>query len=257
MQRNRRVNVNRAIVISLMVLGVFCIILSAFYSSSYLAIIGVSFIFWGGILLYITPSKHVPITFLTASTAVSTSNIERLLTELKTDEKAVYLPPKNLEDAESSLIFIPKAHNQPLPTPQETKTASVFNEKQGCLFLTPPGSALTKLYEQRLGNSFTKIAPKDIQKNLSKLLVEDFGIAEHIEMQIQNNRISVEIKGSIFREDCQETQKYPLMHTSIGCLLSSSLGCVLAKATGKSITIESEEHPDIKTTKIRYQILEE
>ena len=208
-----------------MMLGTFCIILSAFYASSYLAIIGVSFIFWGGILMYVTPSKHVPITFLTASTAASASNIERLLTELKSNEKGIYLAPKNLQDAESSLIYVPKAKNQNLPSPQETQTTSIFRAKQDSLFLTPPGFALVKLFEGKLGNSFTKISLKDLQKTLSKLLIEDFGIAENIELQIQKSKITVEIKGSIFREDCQETQKYPLTHNSIGCLFSSSLAC--------------------------------
>jgi hypothetical protein len=255
MQKIRSLKANHAIVIPLIMLGIICVILSTFYTSAYLAIVGVSFIFWGGILLYISPSKQVPIAFLTASTAISASNIERLLTELKSGEKAIYLPPKSIDDAETSTIFIPKKQNQALH--KEAKTTSIFTNEQEGLFLTPPGFALIKTFEQKLGSSFTKTTVKDLQKNLSKLLIEDFGIAENIEMLIQDKKIIMEIKGSIFSEDSLETRKYPLTHNSIGCLLSSSIAAVLAKTTGKPVIIENEEHLDIKTTKITYQILEE
>jgi hypothetical protein len=256
MQKNRRMKANRTLIIPIL-LGITCIILSALYTSSYLAILGVSLIFWCGILLYITHSKQVPITFLIASTAANTSNIERLLTELKSKKKAIYLSPKNLEDAASALVFIPKTQKQTLPSTKETKTPLIFNEKKDGLFLTTSATALIKLYEQKLGKSFTKIPLKDLLKVLSKLLVEDFGIAENIEMQIQPSKITVEIKGSIFREDCHETQKYPLTHNSVGCLLSSSFAGILTKSSGKPVTIESEENLDLQTSRIIYQILEE
>ncbi len=88
-------------------LGLSLVIASAIYASSFLAILGLAIIFWACILLYITPVKHVPLTLLQASADSSTSNIERVITELNLTEKAVYLPPKNLKNIDSSLIFIP------------------------------------------------------------------------------------------------------------------------------------------------------
>lgn len=67
---------------------------SAFYASYFIAIFEVSLIFWGAILLYITPDKHVPLSLLNASAKANASNIERILTELNLSEKGVYLPPK-------------------------------------------------------------------------------------------------------------------------------------------------------------------
>jgi hypothetical protein len=257
MQRKRRIYVNQAIVVPILIMGFFCVIFSAVYTSSYLAILGVSFIFWGSILLYVTPSKQIPITFLTASITSNTSNMERLLTELKYDGKAVYLSPKNLKDAESSLIIIPKIRNQTLPQLEEMTLDRIFDEQIGSLFLTPPGSGLTKIFEQKLGESFTKIDLRNLEKTLSKLLVEDLGIMENLQIEVNNNKIIIEVNGNILEKICLENEKYPYSHNSIGCLLSSSLACVLAKTSGKCISIENEEHPNAKTTKISYQILEE
>jgi hypothetical protein len=248
---------NVATILAIVTLGVGLIVISAIYVSSFLAIVGVAIIFWGSILLYITPDKQVTITFLTASTETNMSNTERVLSEFKFTEKGIYLPPKNLQDTESSLVFIPSISEQALPKPEETKMTDLFTDKHDGLFLTPPGFALSKIFEQKLGVSFTKTDLPFLQKNLSKLLTEDLGITENIDIQIQNNKISLEISGSIFKEDKQENQKFQQTHNTVGCLLSSSLACALAKATGKPITIKSEEQSrDGKITKIEYQIME-
>lgn len=213
-------------------------------------------IFWGSILLYVAPSKHVPVAFLTASTATGMSNIERILSELKYTQKAIYLPPKNLQDIESSLAFIPRTSNQNLPTMVKTEETELLCDGPDGLFLTPPGSSLSKIYEEKIGLSFTKLNPKDLQRTLAKVLTEDLEIVEDLEIEIQDNEITLEIKGSIFDQDCQETQKYPQAHATLGCLLSSSLACALAKASGKPIVIDAEERSaDRKMTRIRFRLL--
>ena len=258
MKKIRKISINKVAVSALLAMGIAGVVLSAFYASSFLAILGVSFIFWGGILLYIAPLKHVPITFLTASNTANLSNIERILSEIKFAEKGIYLPPKNLPDVDSSLLFIPKISKQALPKPEEIAMTELSSKKHDCLFLTPPGFALTKLFEQKQGFSFTKIDLPYLQKNLSKLLTGQLEITENLEIRTQNNKIIFEIRGSIFKDDCQETQKLQQTHNAVGCLLSSSLACVLAKVTGKAIVIENEEQSeDGKITKIEYRILEE
>ena len=62
-----------------LIIGVALIVLSALNSSSFLAIFGVTIIFWGAIFLYVTPSKHVPLTLLNASAEAAADNIERLI----------------------------------------------------------------------------------------------------------------------------------------------------------------------------------
>ena len=124
MPEPKRKNFSRIIIFTMLSLGVVIVATSAFYSSTYLALLGVAINFWGVILLYVTPSKHVPLTLLNASAEATSANIERLISELNLSEKGVYLPPKNLKNTESSLIFIPKTSKTPLP--QTKKLARSF-----------------------------------------------------------------------------------------------------------------------------------
>ena len=241
----------------LLAVGLFFIALSIYNGLSIFAIIGTSLLFWSSILLYIRPSRLIPITYLTTSTATAMSNIERLLTQLQTTKKGIYLPPKNLQDIESSLVYLPKTPKQDLPQNREPQTTLFCEEDKG-LLLTPPGAVLTKLYEQTAGTSFLKADFTYIQTKIPELLTEKLEIAENVEIEKENNKITINITGNIFQDDCRESQKCPQAHYAVGCLLSSSLACVLAKAIGKPVTIESEEHQeDKKQTKIEYRVMEE
>jgi hypothetical protein len=121
MHKNKQMQAVRIATYAMFALGIALIALSAFYVSSFLVILGLAVVFWGGVFLYITPVLHVPLDLLEASANVSENNIERVLGELDLSEKGVYLPPKNLKNSESSLIFIPiPPHVTELLTRQET-----------------------------------------------------------------------------------------------------------------------------------------
>jgi hypothetical protein len=242
---------------AMLALGISLVIVSVFYISSFLALLGTAISFWAVILLYITPAKHVPLTLLNASTNANSGNIERLLAELDLTEKGVYLPPKNLKNIESSLIFIPQKAKTPLPTPEET-TEKLYSKQKNGVLITPPGLALSQLFEQEYGSSFTKAGLKHLQSTLPKLLVENLELSENAEMGFEGNTITVEILGSVFNSVCHETDNQPRTHVQVGCLLSSALACIFAKTTGKPITIQNETQTlENKTTTIEYRIEEE
>ena len=235
--------------------GALLVIVSAFYVSSIIAIIGLAIIFWGAILLYITPVKHVPLTLLNSSAYDSSGIIERVLVELNLTEKGVYLPPRNIKNSDSSLLFIPETPKTPLPNKEEINE-KLYNQQKTGILLTPPGFALSKLFEKQLGMSFIGTDLADLKFKLPKLLIDELEIAENVEVQTQTNIITIQMTNNIFQTVCQETK--PQTHTNVGCLLTSALACVLAKTTGKPITIQNEiNSPDTKTTTIKYRIEEE
>jgi hypothetical protein len=53
-------------------------------------------------------------------------------------------------------MFIPSKNNKALPKPEEINEEKLFSENPEGLFITPPGLALSKLFEKELGTSFTK-----------------------------------------------------------------------------------------------------
>lgn len=239
----------------LLVLGAALVAVSAFYASAFLVAAGACAVFWGIVLLYITPARHVLLTLLNAVSKSNVSNIERLLTELKLTEKAIYLPPKSLKQIESSLIYIPEIADAKLPTPEETTTEKLYGEHQKGVFLTPPGLGLSELFEEALGTSFTKIDLERLRKNLSSLLVTDLEIVTSAEINVENNVIMVELTGNVFEYLCEQTDLFPQTHRQVGCILASSFACSFAKATGKPITIQGETHDlSTKTLIIKYLI---
>ena len=256
MPRQKRKAFSQIIIFAMLSLGIGIVAVSAFYASSFLALLGAVLIFWGVILLYVTPSRHMLLTLLNASDEATSANIERLIWELNLSEKGVYLPPQNLKNNESSLVFIPETPKTPLPTPEETNEKLLTNEKTGA-FVTPPGSSLSRLFERELGFSFTKTDLNQIQNKLPKLLVEDLELAGNAEIQIQSNAVTMEITGSTLDEIYRQTDSHPKTHMQVGCLLSSAIACALAKATGKPVTIQNEtRNQETKTTHIEYQIFE-
>jgi hypothetical protein len=236
--------------------GVVMIVLSALDGSSFLAILGVSVAFWSALLLFFTPTKHTFLALLKASASAGGSNIERSLIEFNSAEKGVYLPPQNLRDFESSLVFLPKTSQIPLPEANETSD-KLFAEKKTGLFLTPPGLALSVMFENELGLSFRKISLPQMQTMITKL-IHNLKFAENAQVRIQDKAITLEVTGSIFNALCQETRNsQPRTHLQVGCILVSAFACAFAKASDKPITIQKDTlNPETKTLVVEYRMEE-
>lgn len=257
MFKKKLITLNQVATIFLSILGLALVIISMFYVSSILAILGVALFLGGIVFLYVAPTMHVPLSMLNAEAEVNTSNIERIINESGTFQTGIYLPPKNLKNAESSMVFVPQKPKVMLPSPDEITNGLTTNQKDG-LLIVPPGSALSGLFEKELGCSFLKTTLVQLQVNIPELLVESLELAEKAEIQIQDSIVTVQITGSVLDEICRQTDYQPKTHKQVGCLLSSAIACAIAKASGKPVTIQNEsrnQKPQIN--QITYQILEE
>jgi len=261
----------------LLALGLIALALSIIYASSILSFIGLGLTFWGALTLYIASEKYVKQTLLDHTITPSLANLNQILTELKYEGKAIYLPPKYLKDFETTKIYIPKNKNTNLPTPetiqqQENKT---FLKNPEAALITPPGLALSKLFENTLGKTFIVVNIEYLQQNLPKLFIEDLEIAEDLEIriephkiakkladsasvtQLKNDIIHVKITNSIYTDTCKQTRKLSHICGAIGCPVCSAIACALTKATGKAIIIEKiQPSADGKIIEATYQVLE-
>ncbi|MGA2682388.1 MAG: hypothetical protein ABSF44_11395 [Candidatus Bathyarchaeia archaeon] len=239
-----------------LITGVIMIVFSALDGSSFLAILGVSVAFWSALLLFFTPTKHTFLALLKASASAGGSNIERSLIEFNSPERGVYLPPQNIRNFESSLVFVPKTAQMALPKANETSD-KLFAEKKNGLFLTPPGLALSMMFERELGLSFRKISLPQMQTIITKL-IRNLKFAENAQVRIEDKVITLEVTGSIFNALCQETRdSQPRTHLQVGCILVSAFACALAKASDKPITIQKDTlNPETKTLVVEYRMEE-
>jgi len=261
----------------LLALGLIALAFSIIYTSSILAFIGLGLTFWGALTLYITTEKYVKEILLNSTLLPTLANMDKILTELGYQGKAVYLPPKYLKDPETSKVYIPKNKNARLPTPEEIQQQEdkIFLKNPEAALIIPPGFSLSKLFEKTLGTSFTKVDLEYIQQNLSKLFIEDLEIAENIEIQTKpskaakeltdsvsliqskNDTIHVKIANSIYKDICKEARSLKHICGSIGCPLCSAIACALTKATGKPIVMETlQTSEDGKIIEATYRVLE-
>ena len=241
---------------ALLILGSVCLIASAFNGSYMLSFIGLGLAFWGALLLFLMPSKYVKLEMLTATSASSLANIERILNNTEPKAKGVYLPPKLLRDYESSLVFVPVKESEQLPKREEISEDRLQSKTLKTLFLTPPGLSLSKLLEKHLGKSFTETNVGELQQLLPKLF-EELEITKNTVLRVEGGNVSVELRNHIFKDLCAETSRLKRTHETVGCPLASAIACALAKATGKPVTIEKEETSPDQTTTIKYNVLED
>lgn len=246
------------IAVVLLISGLSSLATSIMYTSSILAFIGLSLTFWGALLFYIAPSKRVKLDLLNSTTLSSLQNIDLMITELDCKGKGIYLPPKYTKGMESEKVFLSAKDETTVPSLEEIKEERVFMKNPNGVCLTPPGLALTKLFEKELGTDFTKADIEYLRAKLPQLFIEDLEIAEDLQIETENTLINVEIKGSIYENLCKETRKFQKICNLIGCPLTSSLACALTKASGKPVIIQKEEtNQENRTVKIQYRILEE
>jgi hypothetical protein len=253
---SEREHINRTIALMMLVLGLVSLLGSAAYNSYVASVIGLGLTFWGALLLYLVPSKRVRLDLLTATGTSSFADIERILTTSGSTAKGVYLPPKLLEDYQSSLVFVPATAEAALPKREEVDTEKLYSKKPDGIYLTPPGLALLRLFEKELNVSFTGTDLKYLQKELPRLF-EKLEISKDTNIEANGTTATVRITKHIFIHLCEETAKLRRANETLGSPLSSALACVLAKATGKPIVIQKEETTQDQTTTIEYRMLED
>ena len=243
---------------TLLILGPVSLAGSILSNSSILAFIGLGLTFWGALLLYIRPERYVKSSLLNSTTLSTITTLNQIIEAYNPKGRPVYLPPKSLEELKTGKTFISSTKKLAIPSADELATEKIFLNNPDGLLLTPPGVALTNLYEDTLGTSFTRLDLADLQNTLPKLFIEDLEIAKNLETTIKDQQIHIKITEPVYQDFCQQAQKLPHLCHSLGCPLCSSLAIALTRTTGKPITIENTQpSKDGKLIETSYRIVEE
>jgi hypothetical protein len=271
-----RINQVQAVSFSMLFAGVVALVVSFCYSSSVLALAGLSLMFWGGLLLYIRPEEQARKTLISAALLPSLVTLEQMLEELNFSGDAVYLPPKYFENPEDTRVYVAKRKVASLPTPEQTQKAGdrLFIKENSGILLKPPGAELARMFEKTLGKSFTRVDLEYLQQNLPKLFIEDLEIAENLRIETSPEEgatrhpdsstpagadvgtVHVRITDPVCREICRESSRLVQVCSKIGCPVCSSIACALTKATGEAVMMESAQFSkDGKTVEVTYRIL--
>ena len=242
----------------LLVLGLLSLFFSVIYEHSILAFIGLGLTFWGALLLFVRSVRYVKSSLLDSTTLSTFTTINQIINESNLEGKAIYLPPRHLEEIKSGKVFIPSKKGVFIPPPEELAEEKIFLKNPMGICLTAPGVSLANLFEETLGTSFTKLNLDQLENNLPKLFIEDLEIAENLEINRKGNQIRIKITGSVYQDFCQQIQKLPKICGSLGCPLCSSLAVALTRATGKPIVIEkTKPSQNGKSIKAYYLIIKD
>ncbi|MEJ2242715.1 MAG: hypothetical protein P8Y18_11335 [Candidatus Bathyarchaeota archaeon] len=216
--------------------GAVSLIVSIVSVSQILAFIGLSLIFWGGILLYVKPEGYAKQVLLDATMFPTLENLDQMINELGYKGEVIYLPPKYLRDPENYKAYLSKNQREKTPEPNlilKQKNQLFLKNPEAILF-TPPGAKLTKLFENRLGINFS--------------LVSIIGKKDHA-------IIKVRIINSIFKDIIKENPKLFQISHKIGPPIISAIACALAKTTGKPVNIaDIQSYKDANLTTITYKV---
>jgi hypothetical protein len=237
-------NLVKPALFSVISIGAITLVISISYSSSFLAIFGFALVFWGTVLFYVIPPDR-PI-FLPSS-----ENIEKIIIKYDLTGKGVYLPSNKL--SESGIVFIPKSNFSLNELERRGLTANKIS-KWG-VYISAPGHALCKTFEQQIGMPFTRIKIEKFQTIISKILVDDFALASSVSVQKDETIISIGITGNMLEHVCENTNNQPRTHRQVGCLLASAIACALAKVTGEPVTIQSDISMQARGTLMQFQIV--
>jgi hypothetical protein len=236
--------------------GVLAFVLSIIFNSSVLAFIGLGCIFWAAIFAYVRPEKRIKKTLMDSAILPLLENTDTYLSESGCYGKGVYLPPKFLKDAESSVVLVPSTSGNGLLRSENVNIEEIKSMTTHCVFIVPPGKALSRLFEEELHTSFIKTSLNYVQEKLPPLLVDVLEVAEAAEIAVEKNIVTVELKGHVFEQTCQKTRGLKNVHEIVGCPLCSAIACSLAKATGKPVEIKGEsQHED--STLIQFLLMED
>ena len=252
---------SKAAVLSIILLGLVAIIVSAFLLSSFFAIVGFSLVFWGTLLLYIIPTKNNFALLMNATAEVASANIDRMLTSTSLSSKGIYIPTEHVNDKlptfdhsnkrksiDNVVIFIPNSSRISMDNVLELQLS--LNDG---LFITPPGVGLCKILEHQMGRPFSKVNLKQFISVMPSVLTKSSKFAESVDMLLEERALTVKVVKSIFEPTCRESNKQPQTHTQVGCILSSALACALAMVIHKPVTIDNETRDlESKITQTKY-----
>jgi hypothetical protein len=242
----------------LIMMGAVALFISIIYTLLILAFIGLGLLFFGVTFTYVRSDDYVKKILLDATVSSQQATLKHIFQELQYEGYIVYLPPKYFRNPEVHKAYLSEQKNGQLPRLEETQKKEqdfLIENPPGALF-TPPGAELSKLFEKTLGTNFTKVDLQYLQRNMPKLFVEDLEIAQNFEMEIEDDKIRVKIRDSVYNASDVETEESLSKYSELDSLLSSAIACALAKTTNKPVVIEKREtREDGKDVTIEYRTI--
>lgn len=234
-------------------IGFLALVISVIFTSTILAFIGLGLVFWGILVFFIRPQKYARTELMDATAQSSLKSIDEIMVGMGYSERGVYIRSGSGGNA---VVFVPTEAFSRIPSSTAVEGQTFLENPKG-LVVTPPGLALAKLIENKLGFELKDCGVEKLVRTLPKALVEDLEIVRDVEIEVKGDFIQFKLVDSIFTDFCKKIRDSS-RRCGLGCPMCSALACILAIATNKPVLFEEDkETEDGHTTLSDYHLLNE
>jgi hypothetical protein len=262
-------NVSSRIGIFFLTSGVLSFISSVLSANHALALIGLGLVFWGALFLLVSPMRHVEGSLLYSTIVSSYSSIDRMLNDLlnynsKYFTPPYYLPPypagdylpEHLQGLRDMVVFVSLDSDNAMPSVDEMAKSKFLLKKPKGLLITPPGLGLLEQIEAAANVDFSGIGIIKACDMLPRIISENFGLAEKIEIEFAEGQAKLKILDSVYKNLYSDKNNLKSVWL-LGCPIASAIACVFAKASGKTVIILEQRLSDKDSAiEVRYSLLE-
>ena len=204
------------------------------------ALIGIAFSFWGGLFLYIRPTRYIRKDVLNSISSKALDNLSSVLNATGVKGTPIFISLSTLSDLKDVIMFIPKNDDVIIPNKNYYEKNTITYEEQRGIKLIPTGLDLSKLIEKEINTNFILTDFNKIINSIEKVMVENLELASSIKIEPQESNFRVTINDTIFRNDITENSEI-FKYTYAFDPIISSFACILAITSRKSVSIDSYE----------------
>jgi hypothetical protein len=247
-----------------LVSGIVSLVFSITAESQILAFIGLGLTFWGALFIIITPKRYVEGSLLEATAISSYLTIDRIIKDLKYKGKGYYTPPypkdvylpEHLKGLKDMIVFVSAENEADIPSIQELAESKFLLQKPQGVLVTPPGLGLLTQIEKKVNVDFTKISLDELCEVMPRFILDDFSLAEEMEITLEENQVNLKLSDSIYK-NLYSAENNLKSISILGCPIASAVACAIAKASGKPVTIQKiDVSVDGATIQVHYRIVQ-
>lgn len=223
--------------------GAASLVASYFASSVILTLIGLGLVFWGVILLYVSPSRYIPEKILGPLSISMIKSMDRMIASMDYKGRTIFLHPKHLKGLSQGYVFIPyeSATVATLPNDEQLAEEKVIYEDPKGIFMVAPSQGIVELIEKELDSNLAIADMAFLKENLPKLLINNLRIVDNFAIEEHPEFIRANITGESAARVCKAVSKETQIGDHFGCPLCSALALIISKVTGKPVSIQESK----------------
>ncbi len=229
-----------SVALALIVAGGASLGASYLLDSIIMTLAGLGLVFWGIIMLYISPQRFVPEKLIGSMGITMTKSIDKLLSGMNYGGKTIFLYPKHLKGLSQGYVFIPYENRDQNPLPSDEALAEeklVYDNPRG-IFMVAPSQGLVELVEKEIEINLTAADMEYVKEVLPKLYVNSLRLVDGMSIEDNHGFVRVRMEGETASKVCATISREATSGKHLGCPLCSSIALIISKVSGKPVSIE-------------------